>query len=55
MTRRAYDKKLVERAKDLRSKGWPYSAIARKIYAEYGESVSLYTIRDWVTYYSRGA
>ncbi|WP_411887377.1 helix-turn-helix domain-containing protein [Hydrocarboniphaga effusa] len=48
MTRRAYPKDLVRRAHLLRSRGLSYKLIADEL------GVGASTVRDWVTYYSRG-
>lgn len=54
MTRRAYPKEMVERAHALRAEGRSYGGIAYALWVEFKIEVGDSTVRDWVSYYSRG-
>lgn len=45
---------MVKRAHALRSEGKSYAQIARALWTEFGIEVGQSTVRDWVSYYSRG-
>lgn len=65
MSRRAHPKAMVERAQILYSRNQPgtklytertgYRTIAETLSAEFGVKVGMSTVRDWVTYHSRGS
>lgn len=54
MTRAAHPQPLVQRAFELRRKGLSYGRIARQLEREFSRHVGDATVRDWVTYRSRG-
>lgn len=55
MTRAAHPAPLVERAHALRAEGLSYRRIAGRLWVEFGIQVGEATVRDWVTYQTRGA
>lgn len=55
MSRAAYPKEMVNRAHELRKKGYSHSAISVRLFIEFHTSVGESTVRDWVKYFSRGA
>lgn len=55
MTRAAHPTAAVSRAHVLRCAGLSYSAITRVLLEEFRVAIGAATVRDWVTYYTRGA
>lgn len=55
MSRAAHPRPLVLRALALRAEGLSYARIARTLFTEFGVEVGDATVRDWVTYRTRGA
>lgn len=55
MSRAAHPRPVVQRAHALRAEGLSYRAIAGRLWTEFGVQVGEATVRDWVTYYTRGA
>ncbi|HEX6216708.1 MAG TPA: hypothetical protein VFZ38_17860 [Vicinamibacterales bacterium] len=54
MTRAAHPPELVRRAHELKRQGMTYRAIAARLMDEFDRFVGSATVRDWVTYYTRG-